>query len=79
MSVGQAVLWAIQTFGLLAAFLLGAWVRQPFRLPARRPANNRETAEQDRVSRERERQQTALLNYSIADARRAAREGGGMK
>ena len=44
-----------------------------------RPANNRETAEQDRVSRERERQQSALLNYSIADARRAAREGGGMK
>ena len=57
---------------LLAAFVLGAWVRQPF-APARLPGRKKEEPLADAEDK-RQKQLAAMLNYGVDDARRAARE-----
>lgn len=62
---------------LLAAFVLGAWVRKPF-TPARLPGKKSEDAAvgiEERLEEKRQRQREAVLSYSLEDARRAAASG----
>lgn len=56
---------------MLAAFWLGAWAREPFKLGRKKKAERPSEAE---VARKK--QQGNMLNYSVDDARRAARESG---
>ncbi|MBQ3199762.1 MAG: hypothetical protein IJB67_05305 [Firmicutes bacterium] len=55
----------------LAAFWLGAWVREPFVFwPKGKPKSEPAVQDEDK----RQRQLAAMLNYGVDDARRAARE-----
>lgn len=59
---------------ILAAFVLGAWVRKPF-APIRLPGKRQEDAVADiesRLEEKRQKQREAVLSYSLEDARRAA-------
>ncbi len=59
---------------LLAAFWLGAWVRQPFRLPGLPKLGGRQT--EDTAAKRYERQKDAVLGYTVETARKAADEEG---
>lgn len=55
----------------LAAFWLGAWVREPFVIWLKsKPKNEPAVQDEDK----RQKQLAAMLNYGVDDARRAARE-----
>lgn len=70
-AVALPLLMICEGLAMLAAFWLGAWVKEPFKLGRKKKAERLSDAE---VARKK--QQGNLLNYSVDDARRAAREGG---
>lgn len=67
--VALPLLMVCEGAAMLAAFWLGAWAREPFMVRPRKKAG------ENPEEKERVRQRDSLFNYSVDDARRAAREG----
>lgn len=67
--VALPLLMVCEGAAMLAAFWLGAWAREPFKI---RP---RQKAKDGPEEKEKRKQRDSLFGYSLEDARRAAREG----
>lgn len=67
--VALPLLMICEGAAMLAAFWLGAWAREPFKIMPRSKA--KESPEE----KEKRKQRQSLFGYSLDDARRAAREG----
>lgn len=69
--VAMPLLMICNGAAILVAFWLGAWAREPFKIRPHRKARAASSEEA-----ERKKQQDSIFNYSLDDARRAARESG---